>query len=290
MSILVGTSGFRYDDWRSSFYPLGLKESEFLRYYGRYFPAVEINYTYYTMPSAKTMTSLVNRTEPDFRFCVKTHKSMTHDILEDRGSRKSPDGIRDVFDGFKSALEPMISSGKLGCVLAQFPWKFKPSKESFDYIRAVKEMLEGLPLIIEFRSNSWVKQETFDFLRKEGLGFCCVDEPRLRGLMPPVTLVTSPIAYVRFHGRNKEKWYAHETVSERYDYLYSREELSEWIPKIQDMSQKAGETYVFFNNCHAGYAPANALMLMEMLGLAPVKEAPEPSGAAGDFSERSMHR
>ncbi|HHY38467.1 MAG TPA: DUF72 domain-containing protein [Clostridia bacterium] len=283
MNVLIGTSGFKYDDWRPSFYPLGLKESEFLHYYGRRFPTVEINYTYYTMPSAKTLATLVNRTKPDFKFSVKTHKSMTHDILEGSSLQNPGSDIKGVFEKFKGALEPLISSGKLGCVLAQFPWRFKPSKESFDYIRVVRDMLEGLPLVIEFRSNWWVKQETFDFLKREGLGFCCVDEPRLKGLMPPVASVTSSIAYVRFHGRNKEKWYAHETVSERYDYLYSEEELAEWVPKIRTMSQQAKETYIFFNNCHAGYAPTNALMLMEMLGLSSVKEASDLSEGKGFF-------
>jgi uncharacterized protein YecE (DUF72 family) len=268
MSILVGTSGFRYTDWRETFYPGSLKERDFLGFYEQHFPVVEINYTYYAMPGLKTMASLAGRTKPGFKFCIKAHRSMTHDIVQNEVTGYH-DETGKIFEAFKGALAPIISEGKLGCVLIQFPWKFKPSQASFDYVLHSKDCLEGLPVVIEFRSNEWVREETFRFLKSEGVGFCCVDEPRLRGLMPPITVVTSSIGYVRFHGRNKAKWYAHETVSDRYDYLYSREELSEWVPKVKSISENAKETYVFFNNCYAGYAPANALMMMEMLKPSP---------------------
>ena len=117
---------------------------------------------------------------------------------------------------------------------------------------------------MEFRRAEWDRPETFDFLREHGIGYCCVDEPNLPGLLPPTAIATTDIAYVRFHGRNATTWWGGEG-SLRYDYDYREGELREWVQKIRDLADRARQTYVFFNNCHAGHAAQNARLMKELL-------------------------
>lgn len=256
--ILIGTSGFSYKDWIGEFYPEGMKTTDMLRYYARHFPAVELDFSYYAMPAAKTMAALGRETPDGFYFCIKAHKSMTHEV--------SKESAREAFSQFLAAIAPLIEAKKLGCILLQFPWGFKKAPENSDYIRRLPELLSGLPAVVEFRNASWLEEDVFTLLQEEGLGFCVVDEPRLRGLVPPIVRVTSPVSYVRFHGRNAEKWWKHEEPWERYNYLYSEKELQEWLPRIKHMDALADITFVFFNNCHAGHAVRNALMLQASVG------------------------
>src|SRR3989442_1328949 len=120
--------------------------------------------------------------------------------------------------------------------------------------------------VVEFRRRSWINEETMAFLRQAGAGYCGVDAPPLPGLPPPMAEVTAPVGYVRFHGRNKEKWWHHEKAEERYDYRYAQDELEEWIPKIRKLADHALRVYVFFNNHVRGQAPANAKELRARLG------------------------
>jgi len=255
--IYVGTAGFKYADWKGVFYPPKTGDQELLTYYASQFPLVELDFTYYRMPTARTMAALECKTPTDFQFCVKANRLMTHEI-------PAEDQRQQIFSDFASALEPLVASGKLACVLAQFPWSFRPSPEHLDYVLSWPARLEGKHLVVEYRNSAWLTRTTFEQMRAHRLAFCCVDEPRLRGLVPPVAVATSDLAYVRYHGRNAAKWWKHDTVSERYDYLYSRDELAEWMPKIRKL-EEAERTYVVFNNCHAGQAAVNARMFMSML-------------------------
>lgn len=259
--ILVGTAGFRYADWKGHFYPPGIREADFLSYYSRQFNVVELDFTYYRMPAANTMKAMAARTPPGFEFCVKANREMTHEIPGDRSVLDA------TFYRFMDALAPLRSAGKLGCILAQFPFSFKPSEESFDYLLEFKEKCGEAPVVVEYRNSAWVNTDTFEFMRRAGLGFCCVDEPRLKGLMPPVAAATSNLGYVRFHGRNSAKWWKHEHASERYDYLYSMDELQEWVPRVRRLDETAGKTYVLFNNCHEGKAARNSFMMRDLLGI-----------------------
>jgi len=261
--IQVGTAGFSYKDWRGVFYPDDIKDGDMLGFYVRHFPCVELDFTYYRMPGTRTMEGLARKVPDGFDFCVKANKAMTHEAARPEGGKAD----EKVFGAFAEALLPMTSRGSLGCVLAQFPWSFKRTQANADYVRRFKELLTGLPLVVEFRNREWIVPETFELLRSEGLGYCSVDEPRLRGLVPPVAEATSDVAYVRYHGRNAAKWWEHDHAWERYDYLYSQSELEEWIPKIRGLAAKASKTYVLFNNCHAGQAAINARMLQDMLKL-----------------------
>ncbi|HAI21305.1 MAG TPA: DUF72 domain-containing protein [Clostridiales bacterium UBA8153] len=256
--IYVGTAGFKYADWKGVFYPTGTKDEDLLAYYATQFPVVELDFTYYRMPTARTMAGLERKSPDGFRFCVKANRLMTHE-------RPAEPALQASFREFASALAPLAETGKLSCVLAQFPWSFKPAPATLAYVLSWPERLPGIRLVVEYRNAAWLTRTTFEAMRRHQLGYCCVDEPPLRGLVPPLTLATSELAYVRYHGRNAAKWWNHESAGERYDYLYSREELAEWIPRVRQLEEAAPETMLIFNNCHAGQAARNGRMLMSML-------------------------
>ncbi len=257
--ICVGTAGFKYKDWKGPFYPPELKDREMLSFYAQHFSTVELDFTYYHLPTARTMAGIEAKTPKQFQFTVKAHRTMTHEIPSDEGERK------DIFGRFAEALVPLTDAGKLGCVLVQFPWSYRPESRKRDYVLSWPQRLPDVPLVVEFRHTDWLVQDTFRALMDHRIGFCCVDEPRLPGLLPPLAICTSPVAYVRYHGRNARKWWNHQTASERYDYLYSSEELEEWLGRIHELASKATTTYIVFNNCHDGHAATNARMMQALL-------------------------
>lgn len=232
--LYIGTSGFQYEDWVGTYYPKGLPKKDWLAFYAQEFNTLEINFTYYRMPTARTLAGMANKVPDAFVFTIKAAQEMTH-------ARERND---EIFARFQNALAPLREQNKLGAVLAQFPHSFHADDTARDYIRWFREQLERLPVVIEFRNKEWLSPETFEFLRVHGLGFCAVDEP----FFPHVAEVTSDIAYVRFHGRNAQKWWQHEHAYERYDYTYTHQELLEWTPKIQQMNALAETTFVFANN------------------------------------------
>jgi uncharacterized protein YecE (DUF72 family) len=236
--IYIGTSGFSYKDWAGVFYPAGLPQREWLSFYAREFATCEINSTYYALPSAATLKSMVAKTGDGFLFALKANQEMTH----------QREDSQTICAAFRQALAPVLSAGKLGCILAQFPYSFDFNKTNCDYLARLAKNLEGLPLVIEFRNARWLKVAVFQWLRDHKIGFCCVDEPSLPNLLPPVAEATSQIGYIRFHGRNKEKWWQHDQAYERYDYTYKPEELSEWLPKIKKLAGVTEKTFIFANN------------------------------------------
>jgi len=242
--LYLGTSGFSYNDWVGNFYPRGIPRKEWLSYYAREFNALELNSTFYALPKISVLDAMVNKTGEGFLFSVKANQEMTHQRQHDNK----------VFTAFVHILKPFIDAGKLGCVLAQFPYSFGFSRQNCDYLVLFREWLGDLPLVVELRNAQWLKQELFDWLRSHNLGFCCVDEPQLPKLMPPVAEVTSSVGYVRFHGRNAAKWWQHEHAYERYDYTYSAEELKGWLPRISKLNSLAEKTFIFANNHWRGQA------------------------------------
>ncbi len=253
--IYLGTSGFSYDDWVGNFYPVGMPKREWLIYYAREFNTCEVNSTYYVLPKLSSLKAMVEKTGEGFLFSIKANQEMTH-RREDNAS---------VFKAFYQMLEPIISAGKLGCILAQFPYSFHFNRYNWDYLRLFREQLGELPVVIEFRNAQWLRDEVFDLLRQLDLGFCCVDEPQLPNLLPPVAETTSNISYVRLHGRNSAKWWQHEQAYERYDYSYAPHELSEWLPKIQKLDSVAEKTFIFANNHWRGQAVSAIRQLRVML-------------------------
>ena len=262
--ILLGTSGFSFPDWKGSFYPSQIRQGDMLPYYSRFFEAVELNFSYYAMPAAHKMAALAKQVPKNFLFTIKAHRSLTHEIGD----------LKKASLQFQEGIAPLVDSGKLGCVLFQFPWKFKYSQKNLAYLAELSAALPRVPQVVEFRHQSWLKPQVEEFLIANELGLCAVDEPQLPGLMPPIAKVTGNIAYLRFHGRNREKWWQSKNSSARYDYLYTLEELLEWVPKIEKM-KAAQHTFIFFNNCHGGQAAENAQALQKILKIEPPDPIPK---------------
>jgi len=248
----VGTSGFRYKDWRGAFYPNDIRDEELLAYYAERFDVVELNFTYYGIPKPHVIERMVRRTPDGFQFWVKANQATTHQ--QDRSAAAE----------FNAAMAPAVEADRLAGILCQFPHSFYNNQPNRAYLATLKEDFPYAPLVVEFRNIDWVKAATHGFLRHHGLGYCCVDEPKLEGLMPRESVVTSSVGYVRFHSRNAEKWYAGDGA-ERYNYLYKTEELQEWLPRTEEMDADAENVYIFFNNCHAGHAAVNAEEFKNML-------------------------
>ena len=250
--ILVGTSGYSYEDWRGTFYPQDLPAKEMLHYYASVFNCVELNFTYYGIPHPRVVAAMVKATPAGFRFAVKANEATTH--------KQDPS----VLDAFKAAIEPAKIAGRLAGVLCQFPYAVKNTEPNRAYLATLAKDLADFKVIVEFRHDSWIKPAIFDFLRANGLAYCSVDEPQIPGLVPPIAVATGSVAYVRFHSRNASKWFGGGGKG-RYDYLYTREEMAEWLPKVKDLNSEAQSTYIFFNNCHAGSAAINAAEFKQML-------------------------
>jgi uncharacterized protein YecE (DUF72 family) len=253
--IRLGTSGFSYKDWVGPVYPAGMPERDWLPFYAAQFSTVELNVTFYRLPSYRNTDSWVKKTPAGFRFTVKAYRGLTHE-------REAPD-----FAAFADSIRPLAGAGKLGCVLAQFPNSFQPVPENREYLKRLAGGLNEFPLVAEFRHAAWARTEFFDLLRGLAIGYCCVDEPQLRGLMPPLSVSTSATGYIRFHGRNAAHWYDHADPAERYDYLYTPEELEEWVPKIREVEENTEETYVYFNNHPHGHGVAGARVLGKLLNI-----------------------
>ena len=273
--IFVGTSGYSFADWVGPFYPTGTRPGDFLSYYARHFDTVEVNSTYYRIPSPRAIGQMERKTPPGFRFMVKLNQAMTHE----RSLEASL--VRD----FRAALEPLKVAGKYDGLLAQFPWGFRRTPENESHLAALRDALAGEPLFVEFRHASWALPDMQERLRGKQLGFCAVDEPRIAGLMPPVAWVTAEDAYVRFHGRNATNWWGKRSSAgagaaatagaaprgtgaasgDRYDYDYRADELKEWVQRVRELAGQARRTYLFFNNCHAGHAARSAKLMQELL-------------------------
>ncbi len=252
--ILIGTSGFSFDDWVGEVYPSHIKKQEMLPYYEKVlgFNALEVNYTYYAMPSAKTMESFAKRTSSGFSFVVKAYKSMTHE---------KTDNLKEQCRVFKEGVGPL--GDNLKALLFQFPYMFVPEAASIDYLKRLREEFDGYESVVEFRNTKWFDDKYLDTLRELNLGYCVVDEPKLKGLLPFYPALTSDTGYFRFHGRNSDWFRAPMDV--RYDYLYSDEELEQFVAPVEEIGAKAKRTFAFFNNCHMGKAARNAKTFKEMI-------------------------
>lgn len=255
-AVLVGTSGYSFPDWVGKLYPRGTKNEDMLPEYAKHFPTVEVNTSYYRMPDAALFERMAERTPSGFLFLVKAYKGMTHDHVEWK------DGA--ICAPFRASLEPLEREGKFAGVLAQFPWAFRNVEDSRRHVIDLRAKLGDIPLFVEFRRDEWDRPAVHELLRRQGLGWCSVDEPALPGLMPPEHRVTNGTGYVRFHGRNRDTWWK-GNAKDRYDYSYSKDELNEWVGKIRGLLAATDRTFVFFNNCYAGQAADNARVMQELL-------------------------
>ncbi|MDA8189755.1 MAG: DUF72 domain-containing protein [Dehalococcoidales bacterium] len=277
-NILVGTCSWSNPGLRGTFYPKEIPGRDMLGFYARHFRLVEVDSTYYHLPSYQSVKLWAARTPDDFVFDVKAYKVLTkHDRTTE------PDA--DTFHSFAAALEPMLTAGKLGVVLFQFPPWFKFSDENLEYIRECKEQTQPYKLAIEFRSGSWLREDTvhqtLQFLRENELAYVSVDEPQFPGsTVPPIAVATSNVAVVRFHGRNRNTWFKRDiSVEERFNYLYTEQELAEWVPKIRELAESAQQVHVLMNNCYHDYSVRNARDISRLLG--------DPGRADGETSPQA---
>jgi uncharacterized protein YecE (DUF72 family) len=267
--ILIGTSA--WSDLEG-FYPPGVSQAGQLAFYARYFPLVEVNTTYYRVPSRKMVAGWVERTPPGFIFDVKPPRQLTGTPDQPRGEAPEPDA--DVAAAFADAIAPLAEAGKLGAVTFQFPPSWRNTEEHREYLRLLPELFPDFPLSVEFRRIDWLDEdhaaETLDLLREAGLGYTMADEPQVgTGSVPPVYGVTNPrLSVIRFHGRNTSTWYQFDrTSSGRFDWDYTAQELGEWLPKLHAAQQAAEQVHVFFNTNRGDQGPRNAQLLMDQLHL-----------------------
>jgi uncharacterized protein YecE (DUF72 family) len=256
--IYVGTCGFSYKDWLGTYYPATTRQDEMLAYYARCFRAVEIDSSYYGVLTPQTIARMNSRTNADFRFCFKVPQTVSHPPQA---------GLARVHDDAKAFVEsvvPIVEAGKFGCALLQFPNGFRPNERTERYLQAAVDALAPLPLVAEFRNREWQTPQYFAMLTELGVGWCNVDMPSYETLMRPSSDVSSPIAYVRFHGRNASKWWTGDNTT-RYEYDYTTEELVPWTDRVADMEERAKTTFAFFNNHARGNAARNAELFIDLL-------------------------
>lgn len=253
--VLIGCSGFSYDDWVGPFYPEGLAKEERLSHYALFFPFVELNFSYYQMPNAHGLLAMAERTPSSFKFSLKAHRSLTHEPT---------DVWKDDAELFRRAALPLAERGRLACVILQLPYRFHYTVENRVYLGELMEELSPFPLAVEFRNSGWQNDRVREELERRGAALLCVDEPELPNLPRPEAAVTAPFAYARFHGRNAEAWWTGDNES-RYDWDYSDEELRSWLPRIALLRAKAVITYVAFNNHSKGRAVSNARHLKDLV-------------------------
>jgi uncharacterized protein YecE (DUF72 family) len=293
--ILIGTCSWTDPTLIQSgrFYPPSAKSAESrLQFYASQFRIVEVDSSYYALPNERTSRLWVERTGENFVFDVKAFRLFTQhrtplsalpkDIRNDLpqslkeksnvyGRDLPSELVNELWNRFEQTLLPLDSAGKLGTVLFQFPPWFYPGNEQRDHILCCKEKLPQYRIAVEFRHNSWLneknRQRTMDFLRQNDLPFVCVDEPQgFKSSVPPVTEATSDIGLIRFHGRNREMWEKKGIgPAERFNYLYSEDELREWIPCIKELAARTRQLHVLFNNCYADKAVVNARQIGYML-------------------------
>jgi uncharacterized protein YecE (DUF72 family) len=276
------------------FYPKGSDSAEErLQYYASQFPLVEVDSTYYALPQRRMAELWLERTPPDFTFDVKAHALMTGQPTEVKRlpkpirealpaelasksriyARDLPSELQDeVWAMFRDGLEPLQQNSQLGSILLQYPRWFFPISSSRDAILEAKERLAGLHFAVELRNGSWFNDKNIDrsmnFLADNEIPFVIVDGPQgFKSSVPPLVAVTSPdLAVIRFHGRRTETWEAKGIPTvERFRYLYDRDELEEWVPRVREAAEKARETHVLMNNCFSNYGATNAREIAALL-------------------------
>lgn len=266
--VFVGPAGWSYPDWEGIVYPhprpRGFHEAAYL---ARFFDVIEINTTFYHPPRPETVKAWVRMVEfnKDFKFTAKLWQRFTHERSASLQDEKT----------FKQALEPLQQAGRLGALLIQFPWSFRNTKENHEYLSGLLMQFLEFPLVVEVRHASWNSEEVFRWLEESGIGFCNIDQPVIGRSIGPSERATAPVGYVRLHGRNYEHWFTSgDHPEERYDYLYSTEELNPWIERIRNIARHADVTYVITNNHFQGKGVTNALQLVALLRRQAV-QAPE---------------
>ena len=279
-NIRVGTSGWNYPSgagtWNGVFYPptgRGRRRPGFdeLSYYAEHFETVEVNSTFYRVPSPKVTQSWVDRTPDRFEFSLKLYQKFTHPSMFQDATGATDTSVSEAdVAAFRAAVEPIQHAGKLGVVLAQFPPSFKNQKATRAYLAWLVTALSACPVAVELRHRSWSDDvgATLMLLNEIGAAWVQIDEPKFRfsiaqNYLPNVT----SFYYMRLHGRNAKRWWRHDRAEERYDYLYSRTELRPFVETADAASRLVKKMYLYFNNHFAAKAVANAVVLKDQLDM-----------------------
>jgi uncharacterized protein YecE (DUF72 family) len=272
----IGPAGWSYPDWAGYVYPSrrskGFHEATYL---AEFFDTIEINTSFYQPLAPDHAAQWIDRVvaNPRFVFTAKLWQRFTHDALS-IDARTAAEDERAVRAGF----DVLLAANKLGAVLLQFPFSFHRTKETVAHLSAVLKRFADYLLVVEVRHETWNAPETLALLREHGAGFCNIDQPIIGRSLAPSAQVTSPVGYVRLHGRRYDTWFSDDDavpVHERYNYLYSAEELAPWITRVRKVSEHARDTFVVTNNHFQGKAVVNALQLISILKGTKVK-VPEP--------------
>jgi uncharacterized protein YecE (DUF72 family) len=268
-TVRIGVCSFADEGLLKTWYPKGVSTPKArLAYYAARFDTVEVDSPFYHLPAPEVAGRWAQRTPPEFVLHVKAHKSMT---------RHEPAEQRRAFAEFRAALEPLELSGKLRGVLLQYHPRFVKSEEAKGELGQVRALLEPLVPLVEFRHRSWLEEDeradTLAFLERERLAYVSVDAPptRASNVLPRVPAATHAVVYVRFHGRNVKTWNIRaEKSSERFDWMYSADELAEWVPELERLASEADEVFAMFNNNRDDFAPRSAALLRGLLDRAGV--------------------
>lgn len=266
-TIRIGPAGWAYLDWAGIAYPRirprGFHETEFL---ARFFDVIEVNTSFYQPIRAEMARSWLAqvRAHPHFQFTAKLWRRFTHDR----------DAGRDEERAVKQGLNALAEAGKLGALLVQFPWSYKWNKENREYLGSLVMQFLEYPLVMEVRHSSWNCPEAFDLLGELGVGFCNIDQPIIGRSLAPTAETVGPVGYVRLHGRNYNQWFEHSEPHERYNYLYSMDELEPWAKRAERVAERAQSTFVITNNHFEAKGVANALEIKALISGQPV-EVPE---------------
>jgi uncharacterized protein YecE (DUF72 family) len=276
--IRIGPAGWTYQDWEGIAYPEPKpKGFDPLAHLARYFDTIEINSSYYGPPAAATAEKWVGRVSGNerFQFTAKLWKRFTHE----RQTAFTRDEVRQVTNG----LDPLFAAERLGALLLQFPWSFRRTDANREWLDDVARSFARYPLVLEVRHASWNTAAFYDELAERGIGFVNIDQPQFHQSIKPSATVTSPVGYVRVHGRNYQDWFRKGAgVAARYDYLYPPEELKPWVVRAREIAEAAEETFVVTNNHYRAKALVNAVMLESMLTRRKVPAPPELVAAYPD--------
>jgi len=292
-ALRIGTCSFADEALVKHWYPRGLPARERLPHYAAHFSTVEVDSTFYRIPTEQMVQAWADRTPPGFVVHIKAFGVMTrHPVplarlppelrdempVDERGlvDRPSPAARALVFSEFLRALEPLRRDGKLGGILFQLPPYIVPKSSAFAYLEWARERLAGDEMLVEFRHRAWFDEdrrgEILGFLEERRMSYVTVDAPRLDAPNVPRTLVaaTTPLAYVRFHGRNGRTWNLRGGgAARRFDYLYAEDELAEWVEPLRELAGASQAAYALFNNNNASdgiaQAPAGAAILKRLL-------------------------
>lgn len=292
MAVRIGTSGWNYPSgkgtWNGVFYPKPRPNSfDELAYYAEHFETVEVNTTFYGQPRADVCRAWARKTPPGFDFCLKLYQKFTHPAMyRERVARSVPENVQGApdmaaaiaalarpsaadLDEFRRGIDPLVTAGKLGALLAQFPASFKSDESSRDYLAGLLRALAGYAVAVELRHRSWSDRfpETLALLNEFAAAWVQIDEPKFRfsirqNLLPNI----KGFYYMRLHGRNAANWWRHDKAEDRYDYLYSAAEIKEFAETAVAVNSLVGKAYLYTNNHHSARSVANASMLKIELG------------------------